>query len=89
MKPVGTVRPDSGNAIWGMQFIWPIEAEYVVVYLNQDYTQTIIGRTPRDYAWIMARTPTISDGDYQAQLERLRALGYDTTKVRRVPQSAR
>jgi apolipoprotein D and lipocalin family protein len=89
MKPVGTVIPNSGNAIWGMQFIWPIEAEYVVVYLNDDYTQTIVGRTARDFAWIMARTPTIPDADYQAHLESLRALGYDTTKVRRVPQRPR
>jgi apolipoprotein D and lipocalin family protein len=86
MKPVGTVKPDTGNAIWGMQFIWPIKAEYVVVYLNSDYTQTIVGRSARDYAWIMARTPTISDADYAAHLQRLRDLGYDTTKVRRVPQ---
>jgi apolipoprotein D and lipocalin family protein len=86
MHPVGTVRPGTGNAIWGMQFIWPIKAEYVIVYLKEDYSQTIIGRSARDYAWIMARTPGISAADYEARLQDLRGLGYDTSKVRRVPQ---
>jgi apolipoprotein D and lipocalin family protein len=34
----------------------------------------------------MARTPTISEADYAAHVERLRALGYDVSKLRRVPQ---
>ncbi len=86
MRPVGTVRPRTNNAVWGMQFIWPIKAEYVIVYLNDDYTQTIIGRSARDYVWIMARTPQISEADYAAHVERLGALGYDTAKLRRIPQ---
>lgn len=86
MRPVGTVRPGTGNAVWGMQFVWPIKAEYVIVYLDEDYTQTIIGRSARDYVWIMARTPTISEADYAAHVERLKALGYDVSKLRRVPQ---
>jgi apolipoprotein D and lipocalin family protein len=86
MRPVGSVRAGSNNAIWGMQFVWPIKAEYVIVHINDDYTQTIIGRSARDYAWIMARTPQISEADYIAHVERLRALGYDTAKLRRVPQ---
>ena len=86
MRPVGTVRPGTGNAVWGMQFVWPIKAEYVIVYLDAGYTQTIIGRSARDYVWVMARTPTISDADYAAHVERLKALGYDVSKLRRVPQ---
>ena len=89
LKPVGTVRPGTGNAVWGMQFIWPIKAEYVVVYLSEDYSQTIIGRSARDYAWVMARTPSISEEDYGRHLQRLSALGYQVSLVRRVPQSVR
>jgi apolipoprotein D and lipocalin family protein len=87
MKPIGTVRPGTQNAVWGMQFIWPIKAEYVIAYLSEDYSQTIIARSARDYAWIMARTPTISDADYAHNLQRLTDLGYDINRVRRVPQS--
>lgn len=88
MKPVGTVQPQTGNAVWGMQFIWPIKAEYVIAYLKDDYSLTIIGRSARDYAWIMARTPEISPEDLAFCLQKLRELGYDTTKVRRVPQAS-
>ena len=88
LHPTGTVREGTGNAIWGMQFVWPIKAEYVIVYVDDDYQQTIVGRSKRDYVWLMARTPVISDADYAAHMERIRDLGYDISKIRRVPQSA-
>lgn len=88
MHPTGTVREGTGNAIWGMQFVWPIKAEYVIVYVDDDYQQTIVGRSKRDYVWLMARTPAISESDYAAHMERIAALGYDISKIRRVPQSA-
>ena len=86
MHPVGRVVPGTANAVWDMQFIWPIKAEYVIVGLKDDYSQTIIGRSKRDYAWVMARTPTISDADYDAALEKLKALGYSLDGLRKVPQ---
>ncbi|WP_046655817.1 lipocalin family protein [Lysobacter capsici] len=86
MHPVGYVRPDTHNAIWGMQFVWPIKAEYVIVYVDPAYQQTIVGRSKRDYAWIMARTPSIPQADYDAHLERLRELGYSLEGLRKVPQ---
>jgi len=89
MRPIGTAQPGTQNAVWGMQFIWPFKAEYVVVFLSEDYSQTIIGRSARDYAWVMSRTPTLSEADYAGNLQRLSALGYDVSHVRRVPQSPR
>jgi apolipoprotein D and lipocalin family protein len=58
-KPRGFIEDRPSNAVWGMQFIWPFKAEYRIIYLSDDYAQTIIGRTKRDYAWIM--TWTLSD----------------------------
>jgi apolipoprotein D and lipocalin family protein len=86
MKPRGWVRDTGTNARWGMQFIWPFKAEYVIAYVNEAYTQTIIARTARDYVWIMARTPQLDPADYQRLLDAVGALGYDKTKVMRVPQ---
>ncbi|SAI69456.1 outer membrane lipoprotein [Bordetella ansorpii] len=86
MHPVGTVRPGTNNAIWGMQFIWPIKAEYVIAYLDPDYRQTIVARSKRDYVWIMARTPTLPDTDYTRLVDKVKSLGYDVEKLRRVPQ---
>lgn len=86
MHPVGTVRPGTGNAVWDMQFLWPFQAEYVIAELSADGQRTIIARSDRDYAWLMARTPQISDQAYEEAMASLRALGYDLDKVRRVPQ---
>ena len=85
-EPTGFVKDTKSNAIWGMRFVWPIKADYRIVYLDPDYTQTIIGREARDYVWIMARTPSIPEADYQRLLALLGREGYDITKIRKVPQ---
>ena len=85
-RPTGFVSDDPSNAIWGMQFIWPFKADYRVIYLNEDYTQTVIGRNKRDYVWIMARTASIPESDYAAIINLVANQGYDTAKVRPVPQ---
>ena len=86
MHPVGTVQPGTGNAVWGEQFVWPIKAEYVIAYLDSDYRTVIVGRSKRDYVWIMARTPTLPEHDYARLVGKVAELGYDTGKLRRVPQ---
>jgi apolipoprotein D and lipocalin family protein len=86
-EPKGFVKPNTGNAIWGMQFLWPIKADYRIAYLDDDYQHTIIARNARDYVWLMARTPQITDTQYDAMLNLTRALGYDVSKMRKVPQS--
>jgi apolipoprotein D and lipocalin family protein len=85
-NPKGFVRDTDTNALWGMRFIWPIKADYRIVYLDEDYSQTIIGRQKRDFVWVMAREPNISDSDYETLLGVVESLGYDMSKVERVPQ---
>ncbi|KAA3624833.1 MAG: hypothetical protein DWQ08_09940 [Proteobacteria bacterium] len=86
MNPTGFVREGSGNAVWGMQFVWPFKAEYRVVYLDERYDTTIIGRSKRDYAWLMSRRPDMDAQAYQRMMGVLVGLGYDISQVRRVPQ---
>jgi apolipoprotein D and lipocalin family protein len=83
--PTGFVRDNTSNAVWDMQFIWPFKAEYRIIYLSDDYTQTVIGRSKRDYVWIMARTPKIPEDDYNRILTFLRREGYDLSDLRKVP----
>jgi len=63
--PRGFVRDDGSNAVWGMRFVWPVKADYRIVWLDESYSQTVIGRNQRDYVWIMAREPAIPDADYR------------------------
>ena len=83
--PTGFVSAED-NAVWGMQFIWPIKAEFLVIYLDEDYERTIIGRSRRDYVWLMARKPELTAGEYQEMLDAAAAAGYDVSRIQRVPQ---
>jgi apolipoprotein D and lipocalin family protein len=87
--PRGFVRDRENNSTWGMQFIWPIKAEFLIASLDAGYTQTIIARNARDYAWIMARTPEIPAEDYDRHVAQLEAWGYDLAQLRRVPHAPR
>jgi len=85
-NPTGFIRDKQSNALWDMQFIWPFKAEYRVIYLDKDYDITIIGRSKRDYVWIMARAPEISDEVYQSLLNFIAEQGYDISLVQKIPQ---
>lgn len=83
--PTGFVQDTNSNAIWGMQFIWPIKADYRIMYLSNDYQVTVVGRNRRDYVWIMARTPSIPAPIYADIENLLIQQGYDIAQLRRVP----
>ncbi len=86
MNPRGFPDPEQNNAVWGMQFIWPIKGDYRIAYLDEDYSITIIGRNKRDYVWLMSRSKSMPDDQYQAMVGRIEAMGYDISQLRRVPQ---
>lgn len=85
-NPKGFVLDTDTNARWGMRFVWPIKADYRIVWLDEDYSMTVIARQDRDYVWIMARTPTIDDGDYDELVNFVASIGYDVSQLQRVPQ---
>jgi apolipoprotein D and lipocalin family protein len=85
-NPKGFVTDTVTNAVWGMRFIWPIKADYRVTYLDEDYSITVIGRNKRDFVWIMAREPHIPDRTYDELVRFIDSVGYDISKLRRVPQ---
>lgn len=82
------VRPGSGGAVWGVQIFWPIKAQYIVAWLKPDYSEMIVARDARDYVWVFARTSTVPTTDWMTLEAHITALGYDTEKLRRAPQSS-
>ena len=84
-NPRGFIRDETSNAVWDMQFIWPFKAEYRIIYLSEDYSQTVIGRTKRDYVWIMARKNSIPNIDYEKFLKFLLDQDYNINDIRKVP----
>ena len=86
-NPHGFVVEDTGNALWGMQFIWPIKSEFIIAHLDENYSETIIARTARDYVWIMARKPDLAADDYQRLTGLVASMGYDLSNLRKVPHA--
>lgn len=87
--PTGFVHNEETGAEWRMQFVWPFKAEYLIIYLDDDYQTTVVGRTKRDYVWIMSRTPTIDDEQYASLVRFVEGRGYDVSDLRKVPQQER
>jgi apolipoprotein D and lipocalin family protein len=88
MRPTGYVS-EADPAVWGMKFYWwqgPFRFEYLVLHVDPEYKETVVGRSARDYVWVMARTPTIPDADWERLTAIVKEAGYDPAKLRRVPQ---
>ena len=85
-RPKGFVKNNKTNAEWGMQFIWPIKAQYKIVYLDQNYSHTIIARDALDYVWLMSRNKKISPNELTKLTEMIKSMGYDINELRMVPQ---
>ena len=86
LKSRGYVLDRQSNAVWGVQFVWPIKADYRIVHVSPDYRFVVVGRVKRDYLWIMARTPEIPAAVYDDLVARSIAQGYDASLIRKVPQ---
>ncbi len=85
-EPTGFITNQQTNATWGMQFIWPIKSDFRIVYLDDDYRNTIIARQARDYVWIMSRQPEIDEASFKKMRDFVEQLGYDVSQLQRVPQ---
>ena len=84
--PKGRVYNQETNAEWRMQFFWPFESAYLIIYLDKNYQETIIGVPDRKYVWIMARKPQMTAARYDKLIKVVAEAGYDVGAVRRVPQ---
>jgi len=86
LHSTASVVPGSGNGEWRVRFFMFLRTQYLVGWLKPDYSQVLVVRDARDYLWYMARTPQVSDTDYQAMLDRARSMGYDVASIVKAPQ---
>lgn len=82
----GYVVPNTGGAKWRETPVWPLYFSYLILYVDQDYKTALVGYPGRQYGWVLSRSPDLDDSTYARLLDRFRALGYDTTLFRHVPQ---
>ena len=60
-------------------------ANYWVIDLADDYNYAVVGEPGRDFLWILARAPQMSDGVYARIVAKLPALGFDPARLVRNP----
>jgi len=82
MNAIGFIPDSTKPSIWEMQFVWPVRADYRVVYLSPDYEFTIVGRKKRDYLWIMSRQQPVPEDEFNALMKYAAGLGYNLDDVR-------
>ena len=86
IRRTGIVRDDGSNAVWDIRFAGPIAADYRILYVDDDYGDAIVGRNRRDYAWVLSRQAEMPSELLFEHVRRLREAGYDSSRVRTVPQ---
>ncbi len=59
-----------------VSFFGPFYASYVVFKLDPDYGYAFVTGNTKEYLWLLARTPTVSDQVKQEFLGDVEALGY-------------
>ena len=84
--PSAQVYNTTTNAEWRMQFLWPFRSAYLIVYLDEEYSKTIIGVPDRSHAWIMSRTPSLPQDEYRELVNVLENSGHEIAALRVVPQ---
>ena len=85
----GNVVDQVHNATWSIGIVWPLRAEYSIIYLDDAYNTTVVASPNRKYAWIMSREPQMGDMQYADMLEFMAAAGFDPQAFRKVPHDNR
>jgi apolipoprotein D and lipocalin family protein len=86
MHPKAKIYNTKTNSEWRVQFFWPVKFPYLIIDLAEDYHYTVIGVPNKKFVWIMARTHQIDETEYQGIIGRLAQKGYDTSKIKKIPQ---
>ncbi len=84
MRPTGWVHDEETGAEWRMRFFGVFTAPYYILYVSDDYRETVIGHPGRELAWIMTRAPRISDEAYQRLRLELARREYALDELERV-----
>ena len=65
----------------------PKEGNYWILHVDAHYQEAIVGTPNRKYLWLLARTPTIPEARYAALVAKADALGFDTSRLLKDPQT--
>ena len=80
-------KPDVGYL--KVSFFGPAYSSYIVFDLDREnYRYSLVSGPNRSYLWLLSRTPTMDEATKKRLVDKAQALGYDTSKLIYVDQSA-
>lgn len=86
IKGKAFVEKGSGNAKLKVQFFWPFKAKYWIIDLADDYSYAVVSHPNKKYLWVLSRTSKMEDTVYQQIISRLKAKGFDLSKLQKTEQ---
>ena len=86
VKGKAFIEKNSGNAKLKIQFFWPFRGKYWIIDLADDYSYAVVSHPNKKYLWILSRTLKIKEDVYIKIISRLKAKGFDLSKIRLTEQ---
>jgi apolipoprotein D and lipocalin family protein len=79
---------DPENTKLRVTFFWPFFGDYWVIGLDPAYRWAVVGTPNRNYLWVLSRSPTLSQQEYDTAIATAAAQGFDLAKlVKTAPQT--
>lgn len=82
------VNLDQSYTQWQSTFYRVLKSKFSVLYLDPNQQILLIGHESRKYGWIMAKTDSISDQQYQDALSVFVENAYQSDQFQKVPRQA-
>ena len=64
-----------------VSFFWPFYSDYLVLFVDNDYQNALVGGSSKNYLWILSRSQEIAPEKLKEILQYAKSLGYDTSKL--------
>ena len=84
-KAVGEAKVNGPGKL-GVSFFKPFYGDYYIMELDEDYQWVLVGSPSRDYLWILARTPQISEELITELSKKAENAGFDISRLKRMEQ---
>lgn len=81
------IKDPNTNAKLSVQFFWPFRGKYWIIELDDNYQYAAVGHPNRNYLWILSRTPQMDPAVYEDLRERVKAKGFDLSRLRLMEQN--
>ena len=80
------VEDGTGNRQWTMWLVHVVPAKLRILEVAPDDSWALVDYPGRDLAWVFARGPRVDEARYRELEGRMRGHGFNTDKLRRIPQ---